>query len=159
MNDRITLTRNSHRESISKRNTKTPSDSDLIVKYVDKLNEIIEENNILNLKIKEKDQLIKNYNKYRKKHIKNFNCCVCEISKMEIEDYLNQLYISKKKNKKLKIAENNHTELNNKKFNFNNLYITSENRLTCEKSLNKLDFNQLLTIENLKFEFKGISIK
>lgn len=147
----------SHRESLSKRAPpKAPSDSDLVVKYIDKLNEVLEENKNLEKKIKEKEQIIINIQKNPNRFIKNFNCDKCNFHQMEIEDYLNQLLNSKKKFDKFK-KEKNKKKAGIENYKYENLYITSEFEIEF-KNFNKNKSREDLCKENFSFELKTISI-
>jgi hypothetical protein len=63
------------------------SDTDLLIKYIEKLNIVIEENKRLENMILEKDELIKKFKNVQKKS-KNTFCKNCEKFMIEIEDIL-----------------------------------------------------------------------
>jgi len=154
MNERRSSLRIPPRDSISKRNTRTQSDSDLVVKYIDKLNEVIEEKKILENKIKDKEQMMLNMQKNPKKFIKNIYCDKCNIHQMEIEDYLNELLLLKKKYVKFKKEKNKKIERLTK---YENLYITREYIFEFNKEKQKYN-KQLNIFNNISFQFQAISI-
>ncbi len=162
MNERRSSLRipQSHRDSVTKRPpSKAPSDADLVVKYIDKLNEVLEEKNILDKKIKEQEQLISNMQKNPKKFFKNFKCEKCNFHQMEIEDYLNQLLNLKNKFNKLQKQNKN---LQAGKLNKNkNLCITNAFKIefySIENNKNHFKSIEALRKENFSLEIQRISI-
>ena len=64
------------------------TDSDLLIRYIEKLNDVVLENQKISEKLKEKELMIDNIVKNPNKHIKNLNCLNCEKLKCELEDLL-----------------------------------------------------------------------
>lgn len=122
----------------SEKNSIQNSDSELLMKYVQKLNEVIEENKKLEEILLDKEEMICDIKKFPKKYIKQFYCKHCEILMIENEDLLKRL--------------SKHHKMKNKK---NILQISSDNlKIEIITSKNKMDTNFKIDYiqQNFKFE-------
>lgn len=66
----------------------TNSDTELLIKYIQKLSEVVEENKLLEGKLKEQEMLILAMKNFPEKFVKNFYCSKCEKFAFENEDLL-----------------------------------------------------------------------
>ena len=106
-----------------KRTSICNTDSDLLIRYIEKLNDVVNENQSLTEKLKEKELLIDKISKNPNKHLKILNCINCEKLRFEIEDLLIRYHIIKKKNFNLTIQNvSNYQTIIHKKNEFENCF-------------------------------------
>lgn len=166
MNDKKSPIKSSrgHRHSIASKPLKKVSDAELLDKYIDRLNDVIEQSKILEKKLKEKEELIEKIKTNPKKYLKNISCDKCNIHLMEIEDHLQNLY---NKNKILKQRKNiilpkpEFSSLCINKTTAINFFINKQSKNKSHTSEltqpNKFSTNDFV-INHLNFEFEALGI-
>lgn len=147
------------KKNSEKLNNNKPSDSDLIIRYIEKLNEVIEENKALEKKINEKEQFIKCVENYFQKQIENLV--------IENEDLLKRISSNVNKTKKALKKENSidHFEFsiekvkesNKKEIWKENLVKRMENEFTFNSNIAKKEItNPQVKIETNKSEIPKV---